>query len=98
MLLIWNDWNVSHIARHGVLPDEAEEVLRAVQQPYPEICPKGKFLVWGQTRAGRYLQVVYIHPPDEEIDYLALSFQDRVRIDAGDEVGYVMHAPRLGAV
>lgn len=30
--LIWTDWNVEHIARHGVEPREVEEI--AFGQPY----------------------------------------------------------------
>ena len=28
--LIWDDWNVAHIARHDVTPDEVEEVCQGV--------------------------------------------------------------------
>jgi hypothetical protein len=27
--LIWDDWNIAHIARHEVSPDEVEEVCDA---------------------------------------------------------------------
>ena len=37
--LIWDSWNVAHIARHEVTPDEVEEVCQGeyiVRQTYDE--------------------------------------------------------------
>ena len=56
----WNEWNVEHLARHGVNPEEAEEVVIGATQPYPLERPDEKWLVWGRTWRGRALQVVFI--------------------------------------
>jgi uncharacterized DUF497 family protein len=59
----WNDHNVGHIAGHGVEIDEAEYVVRHPDSGFPRAEGDGKYLVWGQTAAGRYPQVVYIFSP-----------------------------------
>ena len=61
----WNDWNIEHIAQHGVMPDEAEEVIRAMRPPFPQYVGDGKWLVLGQTASGRYLQVIFIISPED---------------------------------
>lgn len=63
---LWPEDRVEHIARHGVEPEEVEEVcfghslvLRAKSQ--------GKnpaYYVLGQTAAGRYLFCVVLHFPN----------------------------------
>jgi hypothetical protein len=54
----WIEWNVEHIAEHGVTPEEAEWVAR---HPVAGFLRKqrGGYLAWGQTPAGRWLQVAY---------------------------------------
>ena len=64
--LIWPEDRVEHIARHGVRPDEVEEVCFGhawVQRAKA----KGKnpvYYVLGRTAAGRYLSTVVIRLPD----------------------------------
>ena len=60
----WNEWNIEHIAKHGVSPWEAEETVRRARRPYPRTQGEGKWLVRGQTAAGRYLQVVFLLEED----------------------------------
>ena len=60
--LIWDDWNVAHIAEHGVTPEEVEEVCeasrhiarRAAMTDYGQT----RYRLYGQTYEGRYLFVV----------------------------------------
>ena len=59
----WNSWNRDHIDKHGVGTREAEYVVNHVRSPYPRREGRGKYTVRGQTRDGRYLQVVYIFSP-----------------------------------
>jgi hypothetical protein len=54
----WNEWNVEHLAEHGITPDEAEFVVERARRPFPRYIGNGKYLVWGQCRHGDYLQVV----------------------------------------
>jgi uncharacterized DUF497 family protein len=56
--LYWKDHIVEKIIeRHGVTPDEVEEVIHEGE---PEIRKSGKirYLMWGQSCAGRYLFIV----------------------------------------
>ncbi len=54
--LIWDPWNVTHIARHGVTPEEVEEVCHG--EPVVQVGKKGRSLVFGPTLSGRTLAVV----------------------------------------
>ena|SRR5947209_4349367 len=91
----WNAANIEHIAEHGVSPEEAEQVVRAASPPWPRAEADEKFLVWGQTEDGRYLQVIYVLPADEEVDPESLSLEDLIEFDAGEKVLYVIHAMGL---
>jgi len=61
----WNAWNLGHVCEHGVLPMEAEWVANHGQAPYPAYAGDGKWRVRGQTREGRFLQVIFVVDPDE---------------------------------
>ncbi len=56
----WNAWNVEHLARHGITPEEAEDVIASALRPYPRRIDDDKLLVWGPGRGGRLLQVVFV--------------------------------------
>jgi uncharacterized protein len=60
----WNDWNLDHIARHGVDPDEAELVICLAERPYPVDHGDDKWIVWGRGRGGRLMQVVFVLDDD----------------------------------
>lgn len=53
--LVWDEWNIDHIARHNVEPEEIEEVCKS----------KNLFNRWknktyrviGQTEDGRYITI-----------------------------------------
>ena len=63
----WNGWNVEHVGRHGVAPQEAEDVVRGAHRPYPLHREDDKWLVWGRTEAGRMLQVVYVLDDEDRV-------------------------------
>lgn len=63
----WNSWNQEHVETHGVEPDEAEEVVIGARSPFPLVQEDEKYLVWGPTEAGRFLQVVFVIDPDDAI-------------------------------
>jgi uncharacterized DUF497 family protein len=96
-LFSWNDWNVGHIASHGVLPEEAEEIVRGVRPPFPRDAGEEKYLVWGQTSAGRYLQVIYILPDDEDVDVDGFEAAELLAFMDGETVIYVVHAMDMTA-
>ncbi len=56
----WNDWNVEHIAAHGVTVEEAERVVEHAAAPFPLRREDEKWLVWGKGHGGRFLQVIFI--------------------------------------
>lgn len=54
--LIWDEWNIEHIARHNVEPNEVEEVCKNKHS-----FTRGRqntYRVIGQTQGGRYLTVI----------------------------------------
>ena len=60
--LAWDDWNVEHIAGHGITVAEVEKVCHAGQ---PLVRRAGvtrygliRYHVYGQTTSGRYLFIV----------------------------------------
>lgn len=63
----WIDWNIAKVHSHGVLPEEAEFVASHARWPYPRPMRDGRRIVWGQTGAGRYLQVVYLYDADSTV-------------------------------
>jgi len=63
----WNDWNVEHVAGHGVSREEAEMVVRDGRRPFPRKIEDDKWLVWGRGRGGRFLQVIFVVDPEETV-------------------------------
>ena len=59
----WDEWNLDHIAEHGVSPREAEAVVVAAKRPFPTYRGDGKWLAMGRGSGGRLLQVVYVLRP-----------------------------------
>jgi uncharacterized DUF497 family protein len=58
----WDEANVEHIARHGVVPDEVEEVFsdhRRIAVPARDQGGEPRFALVGGTEDGRVLFVVY---------------------------------------
>jgi uncharacterized DUF497 family protein len=62
----WNAWNVEHISGRASV-EEAEYVVENAAPPYPRSAGDEKFIVRGQTYAGRYIQVVYIFDPADVV-------------------------------
>ncbi len=63
--LVWPDDRVEHIARHGVTPEEVEDVCfsRPLVQRAKSEGKNPVYYVLGQTSAGRYLFCVVIRLP-----------------------------------
>jgi len=55
----WDDDNIEHIAKHGVLPDEIEEVAFD-DEPWIKKGRSNTRYMLGYTVGGRYLFVVYV--------------------------------------
>lgn len=67
MLFRWNEWNIEHIAEHGVDPEEAEAVVEKARQPYPQARDDDKWRAVGRGYGGRWLQVIYIFDPEDTV-------------------------------
>ncbi|MBI4863841.1 MAG: BrnT family toxin [Candidatus Riflebacteria bacterium] len=63
----WNRWNIEHLARHGVLPDEAEAAIRSSRRPFPRRIEEDKWLIWGRGRGERLLQVIFVLNDDDSV-------------------------------
>ena len=57
----WDDANLAHIARHGVLPAEAEQVVLGASLPLTKDERRGedRYTELGETTEGRLLLVVW---------------------------------------
>jgi uncharacterized DUF497 family protein len=69
--LYWDDWNRDHIAKHAVLPGEAEEVIAG--RPMVRDTYKQRLLLIGPTLAGRILTVVAGPVPSQPGIYYVFS-------------------------
>ena len=68
--LVWDDWNVAHIARHGVTPEDMEEVCQGsylVRQTY-----QARFMVIGPNVAGNLLSAI-LAPEGEGAYYVVTA-------------------------
>lgn len=54
--LIWDQWNISHIARHGATPEEVEEL--ATNDPIVSEAYGGRLRLIGKVAAGRVPTVI----------------------------------------
>jgi len=80
----WDGWNERHIAEHTVSKGEAEAVVRRARPPYPRKIDRQKYLVRGQTPAGRFLQVVFVFRDPTQIEYDSLSVEDILELSDHD--------------
>jgi uncharacterized DUF497 family protein len=69
-LLIWDTWNVPHITRHQVVPEEVEEVCHG--QPITSETYNGRLRVVGPTLNGRMLTVI-LAPQEEQGVYYVVT-------------------------
>lgn len=68
--LIWDTWNVVHIARHEVTPEEVEEVCHG--RPVFRDSYKGRIIAIGPTAGGRMLTVA-LDPEEEAGSYYPVT-------------------------
>lgn len=95
MPFVWDAGNIDHIARHGISPEEAEQVvendpfgiaryLRNGEERLNQVgeTDAGRILVVVTTQRGEDTRVVTAHPADR--DMRALYAQMREADNAGD--------------
>jgi hypothetical protein len=62
-----------HIYNHGVGEEEVEDVLRAPGEDRPG--REGSRVALGQTRAGRYLRVIYVPDPEPQSVFVITAYE-----------------------
>jgi uncharacterized protein len=65
--LVWEEWNIVHIARHNVIPQEVEEVCH--NDPIEREGKKGRIQLIGLTRKGRILSIILDPEPEPNMYY-----------------------------
>lgn len=95
MLFAWDDWNVDHIGRHGVMPVEAESVVDHAEAPWPEQKGDDKLVVWGPATGGRLLQVIFVLKRPDEVSFESLTIDQWADLGESDRIIYVIHAMEL---
>jgi uncharacterized protein len=79
--LLWDEWNRDHIAKHAVLPEEAEEVIAGL--PRVNETYKQRLQLVGPTLAGRMLSIVVGAVPDRPGVYYVFSARPASRTERG---------------
>jgi uncharacterized DUF497 family protein len=86
--LVWDDWNLDHIAKHDVLPQEAEDVIAG--EPTVDETYKQRMQLIGPSAAGRMLSIVIGAVPDQPNVYYVFSARPASRKERAD------YARRIG--
>jgi uncharacterized DUF497 family protein len=68
--LLWDEWNVAHIARHDVSQIEVEEVCHS--DPIVEQGKKGRLLIIGYSLNKRILSII-LDPEDQKDVYYPVT-------------------------
>src|ERR1051326_24001 len=98
MIRLWTWRNIKHIRKHQVAPREADEVVVTAQRPYPENLGNEKWAIHGQTKSGRWLQVIFVYVPLEDVEpdeFAGLRLDQRPALEDGEEAVPVIHAWEL---
>ena len=53
----WDDWNKQHVQKYGSNEADAKYIVEHAESPFPQEIGSGKYLVWGQTSSGSYLEL-----------------------------------------
>ncbi len=77
--LRWNSWNVGHIAKHNVLPEEVEEAC--LGEHIEREGRNNTILLIGPTQKARMLAIVLV--PEGEGTYYAISARPASRKERG---------------
>lgn len=64
---------VPHIYEHGVTEDDVSEVLSGLGEDLP--AKRNSRMKIGQTRSGRYLQVIYVPDEDPESVFVITAYE-----------------------
>ena len=67
--------NFPHIYKHNVTENEVEDVLSRAGEDRPG--QEGSRIAIGQTRAGRYLRVIYVSDPEPDSVFVITAYDLR---------------------
>lgn len=79
----WDEWNKEHVRKHGANATDAKFVVEHAEHPFPRELGNGKYLVWGRTPSGDYLEVIFAFKIPEK-----LAFTDLDILDWGSMIDY----------
>jgi len=65
--------DLPHIYRHDISEDEVEDVLFHPGEDRPGT--EGSRIAMGQTRAGRYLRVIYVPDPEPDSIFVITAYE-----------------------
>jgi uncharacterized DUF497 family protein len=84
----WDDHNVSHVARHGVRPEEVEEAVRRphVIAAARDMSGEKRWKLFGISSLGRYLVVVFTIRNERLRPVTAHTMNQRERKIYGPEI------------
>jgi uncharacterized DUF497 family protein len=68
--LVWDAWNIAHIARHDVTPDEVEEVCQG--EFWSSETHSGRLRIVGPAASGNLLTVI-LAPQQEQGAYYVVT-------------------------
>lgn len=69
------DTNQPHIYNHGITEAEVRQVLAHPAEDRPS--SDGSRMALGQTRAGRYLRVIYVRDEDDDSCFVVTAYELR---------------------
>ena len=67
--------SLPHIYRHGIQEDEVEDVLKRPSED--RLGHEGSRIAIGQTRAGRYVRVIYVPDPEPDSAFVITAYELR---------------------
>ena len=56
--ILWDEDTILHIAKHGVIPQEVEEICFKIN-PFVLKTRRNRYYALGQTESGRYLTIIF---------------------------------------
>ena len=83
VVVLWDAHNVEHIARHGVTPNEVEEVVRTDKARWftDDSVRPGRLVVLRPATSGRLLVIVFDRPTPSGLAY-CLTARPMTRVNA----------------
>lgn len=80
--LVWDDWNLEHIAKHAVSKDEVEEAITG--ESIFRASYKNRIAVTGPTQVGRMLTIIIGESPRQAHLYYVFSARPASRAERRD--------------